>query len=567
MSLIGALHTGFSGLAVNQAALEVVGNNMANSATKGYSRQSAVIVASTGTEVQPGTFIGNGIQLQTIIRHVDEALNTRLRSATSDQQAATARQDVLTQIESIENDLSDQGISNQLTQFANSWSQLASNPTDPGLRTLVVSQGQSLAELIGTVRGEMSSLRKQTETDITANVTQADQILTQIASINQQITLAEGGAGSANALRDQRDQLLSQLSELVPVTTVLQPSGSMDVLVDSIPIVLGTQSRGLQVTPTNESGTLQYILRVKADGSRLDPQSGKIGQLMESRVGDVTDAINALDTFAGNLIFQLNKVHSSGQGEQGYGTLTASNGVLDATAALNTPAAGLTFQPVNGSFQITVTQKSTGQKITRQINVDLDGIGTDTSLNDIAGALSAVPNLTATVAANGKLKIDAASSDFTFSFSQDSSAALAALGLNSFFNGTSAADISVNSALTANPLLLAAGQGDIAGDNRNALQLAGLFETPLDDLNGQTLRGSWENHVQDFAARTDSTKRLVQSTGIVTDGLSAQQQSVSGVNLDEEAVNLLSFQRSYQGSARFISVVDEMLQTVLGLVK
>ncbi|MBI1367587.1 MAG: flagellar hook-associated protein FlgK [Planctomycetes bacterium] len=566
MSLTGALHVGRTGLAVSQAALEVTGNNLANAATAGYSRQSAVVAAGPSQEVAPGSFIGTGARLQSIIRQTDEALKNRLRAAVSDQQAAQTQQDLLSQIESIEGELTDQGLSTRLGDFLNSWSELASSPSDSGIKSLVISNGGSIASYLQDVRSELTNLRDQIDHSLNSNVKVANGLLDKIADLNQKIALSEKGLGTDNALRDQRDQVLSDLSQYLDVTTIEQPNGALNVFVNSTPVVLGNVNRGLSLDVKSDDDQLTIQLRVTADGTPLNPGGGSLGQLIKSRQDDVLNAVDVVDNFAQNLIFELNKLHASGQGSTKLTSVTSSNYVLDPTAALNSAAADLPFSPVNGSFQIHVTQKNTGATTTVQIPVDLDGIGTDTSLNDIATALNAVGNITATVNPNGSLSINSSTSDFEFSFSDDSSGLLAAMGINTFFTGTSAADINVNAALKNQPNLLAVGQNNVAGDNGTALAIAKLGDQPIASENGQSLRDLWRQHVEDYAIRTAKAGDDVDSTTLINESLTNQLQSVTGVNVDEESINLLQFQRAFQGSARFISVVDQMMQTLLELV-
>lgn len=567
MSLNGALQIGASGIAVNRAALEVVGNNLSNSATEGYSRQRAITAAGPGVEVSPGTFIGSGTRLQSIVRIVDEALNARVRSAISDQQAALARQSILSQIESIESDLTDQGLSSRLSAFLNQWSELASNPSDTGVKTLVIAQGQSLAEHLQQMRTELATLRQQVDSSLASGVRVANGLLSQVADLNRRIALEESGQGGANNLRDERDRVLDQLAEYVNITSREQPNGQVDVFVNSTPIVLSTESRGLKLETVTEDGELVTKLRVEADGTQLFPEGGQLGQLLGTRNADINPAIADVDQFASTLIFELNKLHASGQSSNAFTSLTSASVNLDPAAALNDlVATDLPFEIVNGSFKIHVTQKTTGADVATQIDVDLDGLGTDTTLNDLAAAIDAVANISATVNPDGTLSITSVSSDYTFSFSDDSAGALAALGLNTFFTGRDAASIGVNPILVNDPTRLAVGADHVAGSNGAALAIAQLGDKPLESLSGLSLRDTWRKHVEDLAIRTATTNQQVESTTIISESLANQKASISGVNVDEETINLLQYQRAFQGSARFISVVDELMQTLLGLV-
>jgi len=567
MSLNGALHIGATGIKVNQAALEVAGNNLANAATQGYSRQRAITAPGASTQVGPGTFIGSGTRLDSIVRVVDEALNSRLRGAVSDQQAALARQNILSQIESIHNELSDQGLSTQLNEFLNQWSELASNPTDTGVKSLVISQGGSISQYIQNVRDDLANLREQIDNSLSNGVQTANGLLQQIADLNKKIAVTEAGQGGANGLRDERDRLLDELSEFVNITTNEQPSGIVDVFVNSTPVVLATENRGLELETVTEDDQLVTKLRVKADGTQLFPEGGQLGQLLGARNQDINPALDQVDEFAAALIHELNKLHSSGQGTSQFSQVKGTSLNLDPAAALNDlDANDLPFEIVNGSFQIHTTQKTTGTRASTQIDVDLDGLGSDTTLNDLASAIDAVANVNASVNPDGSLSISSANNDFTFSFSDDSSGALAALGINTFFEGRDAASIGVNQTVKDDPSKLAVGAGHVEGSNGTALAIAALGDKALDSKNGQSIRDLWRNHVEEYAVRTAEANQEVEATTIVAESLANQKAAVSGVSVDEEAINLLQYQRAFQGSARFITVVDELMQTVLGLV-
>jgi flagellar hook-associated protein 1 FlgK len=566
MSLVGALHLGRSGLTASQSALQVVGNNLSNAATVGYSRQSAVIVP--GAEVQLGAdaFVGTGARLQSIIRHVDQALIARVRASQSDTSAAQTRQELLTQIESIHAELSDNGLSNRLNEFFSAWEDLANNPSDAGLQALTVSQGRSLAEYINSMHGDLVTLRTQVDDSITSTVNAANDLLDRIALLNRQIVITDAGTGAVNGLRDERDRLIDELSELVDVQTIEQSTGAVDVLVNSLPVVLAGQSRGLEAEFRTENDELQVLVRIAADGSQIEPSAGKIAALLQSRETDVVNAIETLNTFAGTLAFEVNKIHASGQAKVGFTTLTSTGRVEDSAASLNSVAANLPFTPVTGTLAVHLTQKSTGQRTTTQIGIDLNGIGSDTTLNDLAAAFNGVANLSASVSADGKLSLTANGSDFEFSFSDDTSGVLAALGLNTYFAGSDASNLTINANLAASPQFIATGQGHIAGDNRTALAIAGLADDPIASLGTASLEQFWKSHVEDYAIRTAGSTSQAQASQLVTEGLAAQRLAVSGVNVDEEAINMLAFQRAFQGSARFIGVIDELMNTMLSLV-
>jgi len=176
--------------------------------------------------------------------------------------------------------------------------------------------------------------------------------------------------------------------------------------------------------------------------------------------------------------------------------------------------------------------------------------------------LNAINGVNATVT-NGLLTIKSTSPTSTITFSQDSSGALAALGINTFFTGTNAGNIAVNTTLTNDPSLLAAAQNGEPGDNSNALALSQLESQPLTGLNGESLQSSYEDLVNEVGNAAATAKNNATATQAVQDTLTSQQQSLSGVSINEETVNLLQQQQAFQASARVVSTVQAMYQSLL----
>jgi flagellar hook-associated protein 1 FlgK len=200
------------------------------------------------------------------------------------------------------------------------------------------------------------------------------------------------------------------------------------------------------------------------------------------------------------------------------------------------------------------------------IKVDLDGLnGNDTTLNSLMTQLNTVSGITATSTA-GKLNIVASSSAVDISFSQDTSGALAALGINTFFSGKDAGNIAVNSTISGQPSLLAAAMNGDKGDNQTALAISQLESKPIAALTGQSLKDTYQSMVNQLGTSAAAAKQNAQAAQVVKDTLTAQQQALSGVSMDEEAVNLVRQQRAFQAASRLVSAVDDMMKTILQMV-
>lgn len=565
MSLSSTLNIGQRALAVQQAALQVTGNNIANAGNADYTRQTSAITPSKDKQFAPGTFIGTGVDLSGISRQIDEALTGRLRGAIADDAAASTAQQWLSRVESVFNELTDDDLSTQLSTFFKGWSDVANKPQDNGLRQVVIQNGESLANWFHDVRTQLGSLQGDVNDRLTGLAADANNLAQQIADINGQIVVAEGGTGGvANGLRDQRDALLKRLSELVDVKTITQPNGVMNVYAGSEPLVLNSDNRGVAVKQEVIDGNVIRTLVFKRDGGTMNVDGGQIGGLVSVR-DQMNDVIDQVDSLAGNLVYELNKVYSTGQGLTGFSTVSGTYGVDDTTAALNSADASLDFKPTNGSFVVHVKDKTSGQITSTLVQVDLDGLnGNDTTLDSLTADLAGIAGVNANIA-GGKLTVAAANANLEISFSQDNSGTLAALGINTFFTGHDASTIAVKQQLKDQPTLLAVAKNGEPADNQTALAIAKLESAAMNGLGGQSIKEKYQSTLNQVAVAAASSKTAAEAATSVLETLQGQREALSGVSLDEEAINLMRQQRAFQGAARLITVVDEMMRTLLSI--
>jgi flagellar hook-associated protein 1 FlgK len=255
MSLTGAMNIGRSALNASSLGIQIAGNNMANAATPGYSRQRGILSSLRGDGTPLGMSIGSGVRMQAIQRQVDEALQTRLRASNSNSAAADTLSSVYSQVETVLGELGDADLSSELSSFFRVWSERA-NQTKSSAS--VVQQGDKLAQFIRRVRSDLSGQRTQVDAQLDGSVARANELLSTIANVSQQIQETEFGGNPANTLRDQRDQALEQLSQLMEVSVVDRGAQGYDVLVGSTPVVMGSQSRGIELTQHLHPSGLQW---------------------------------------------------------------------------------------------------------------------------------------------------------------------------------------------------------------------------------------------------------------------------------------------------------------------
>ncbi len=576
MSLTGSLYIGRSALAASQLALQVTGNNLANASTPGYTRQVARLIPTGAGVDSSGLSLGRGVQVQHVRRQIDQALQTRLEDAVSREQGALLDRQILSQVEAILNELSGSDLSSELGRFFNAFSEVANNPSATETRAVAVEQGVALAGFVRGLRSDLEVTRSQIDAQLDSATRRANDILGEIASLNIEIARSEQGQGVANEMRDHRDGLIRELSELMDVTTIEQPNGAIDVLVGSTTLLTGNRSRGVEFYEETVGGKLQVSVRVKSTGETLPLTTGRMGSLLVQRSGTVERTIEELDRVTANLIHEVNRIHSSGEPGRPLTDTTGWRRVAsgDQGLAFNDPSNAsftkLAVLPTNGSFTVYVRDGSGGTTATR-IEVDLDGIdstgaagfGDDTSLADLQAMLNAVPNLNAQITAGGQLRVFT-DAGYSVSFGDDTSGALAVLGINTYFEGDNASNIGVRQELQSDPLRLVAGTA--TSSNGAALALSGLRDAPVTGLGGLSLTNSWLKTVERIGSEGASSGVRASAASLVRENLQAQRDGVSGVSVDEESINLLTFQRQYQGAARFITVVDELMQTLLSIV-
>lgn len=567
MSLIGALTTGQSALSSAQASIQVSGNNISNASNANYTEEVAQIGEGSSQQIQPGIFVGDGAELDSIQRQADQALTNRLNSSISDNQAAQTTSQWLTQVQSVFNALGTSNLSTSMSSFFSAWSTLASSPQDMGDRQVVIQQGQALAQEFNSQIQQLQSLQTSVSSNLSSQVSQADNLASQIASLNQQIVTAQAGtSGSDNSLLDQRDAAISKLSQYVNVTTAQQPDGSMNVYVGSQPLVDGVTSNGLTMQNQDVNGTITPTVVFKNNNAPVPLNGGgQLGALsdMQVRIGGVVGQMN---TLAGQVISQVNQVYASGQGLHGVTSATATNTVTDTTQPLDSAAAGLTFPPTNGSFVVHVTDPTTGQSTSTLVQVNLTGSANDTTLDSLTASLNAISGVQATDT-GGVLKISSTNGNDQISFSQDSSGALASLGVNTFFTGTDATDIAVNNTVASQPALLNAAQNGDPADNQTALTLASLATQPIASLGGASLNDTYQSMINGVATQLSSANSNAQAAQSVQTTLQSQRDSLSGVSIDNETINLLKQQQVYQGGAQLINIVNQLMQTLIYMVR
>ncbi len=548
-----------------QLGLQVTSNNVSNANTPGYIRQKLVLTPGP-TQRYGGLLLGLGVTASAVVQQTDRFLEERVRNASSDLANSQAQDNTYVQLESLIGELSDTDLSTSLSNFFNSVNDILNQPDSASVRNLAVLQGKTLTEDISRLDKRVRQIRSDVNDQIGASADQINGLLSKVANLNLQISIAEGGntiASDAVGLRDQRSAALSDLAGLIDIQAVEQETGDVSVFSGGDYLVFQGTYREVK-TVTNPQGDLNAKeIRLAATDSPISTTSGKVAGLIASRDTILSGFLTQLDTFTKNLMYEFNKLHASGQGLVGLSNVTGEFAVDSTTAALD--HAGLTFTPVNGSFDVQVRNQQTGLTTTTQIKVDLNGLDKDMSLDDLATALNNIDGISAVVTPNRKLQINGDSSLVTFGFANDTSGVLAALGVNTFFSGTGSSSIGVNQLISSDPAKFAASAGGIGEDTATAVKLANLLDTPIPGLGGSKLSVQYDKMIGEVTQGAAVTKSVADGFETFHSTLDSQLLAIQGVNIDEEAIRMIGYQRAFQASAKVITTINQMLDVLMNL--
>ncbi|MGN6543629.1 MAG: flagellar hook-associated protein FlgK [Aureliella sp.] len=565
MSLFASIQQSANALSLAQLGLNVAGNNIANANTPGYIRQELVQSTAVGYRIGD-VILGYGVRANGVVQKIDNFLTERMRETGSNLASSQALGDVYDQIEASFAEMGDNDLSTQISNFSNSIQDLLNQPGNESLRRLVIERGKALTGRVNSLSNDMLQLADKVSQQIQDSAGEINRLTGQVAKLNQRIVQLEGGRTSGSdavGLRDERLKVLSDLSNIVDIRAVEQPSGSVTVYVGGEYLVADGIQRPVKFALREEGTQFHPEIRLGDTDSALNVSGGKLKGLYDARDGAVAQARKDLDTFAHNLIEQFNRIHTQGQGLEGYSTLTSDFGTDDPTAPLDLAGYGTALQ--NGSFELKVRDTESGQEKTAQIRIQLTGAADDTTLEDVRDQISAISGLTASITNDGRLKIDTTNNKLQFAFQNDNAGFLTAAGMNTFFQGDSASTIKINDAIVANPRLMAASLSGIGGGTENAVKLAQAFDSPIAKLGGQSLKQNYEDMVVRTTQDINVQHGTIDGLQNFYKSLESQNLASSGVNLDEEAVKMMFYQRAFQASSRVIKASNEMLDTLVNL--
>ncbi len=314
--LFSAIETGKRALLTSQTVLRTVGQNIANVNTPGYRRQR-VSIAATLPEVIAQGVLGTGVEVTDIRQARDLFLGQQEREATKSLGQWSYKEKALSELESIYNEPQDNSMSQILTEFWDSWSELATNSDSVSNRKAVVAAATRLTTEFHQLSKKMTDLRDSADSEVKTIVSDVNKMTGEIARLNQQIAQLELGGESANDLRDERDSIIQNLAELIDVRTIDKPDGTASVLMGGLTIVDGPQSMSIAIKSEHDAGSTTSSLVWAGTDIRLANYGGKLAGLIETRDKLVPGHLTDLDNLAQAIVTQVNSLHRSGYGMDG----------------------------------------------------------------------------------------------------------------------------------------------------------------------------------------------------------------------------------------------------------
>ncbi len=589
-TLQGMFEVGSRALFAAQNALNVTGHNIANANTEGYSRRR-VNFATSEPIVDKWGEIGTGVKISTIDRYRDEFLDGQIRTENASFGYWQKKEQIYAQLEtafrepllpitsSSADEPTESGLHGALLRFWDSWQKVASDPTSDDMRAELRSQAQILTDTFNSVDRQLNDIETDLNSDLEILVEEINDLLSQIRNLNQSIGDVELNKNAkASDMRDERDLLLNRLSEIVSITVYEDNVGRVKVVSSGVNLVNGVEKREL----TYKKDAFDSLGRVDLywHGSENDVpvgniKTGELGALLDSRDNTVAQIREQFDILAKSVIEEINKIHCGAAGKLGYTEITAQNRVNIPTASLS--AVNLPFNFKDGSFTIQLldTTKKQGNQYVSDYKINVTA---NMTLEELAEAIDASDGtidggeLQTEITEDGYLRI-IADKDRSFIFHSDNSNLLSALGINVFFAGDRAANMRVGSQIL-DPAL---GTSRIAVADPNetpgrqigpenataALAIARLKDVPVLRNNTVTINSYERGIIATIGVLTRESTQLKSTSEGMLSYLGNQWEAVSGVSLDEEMTNLLKYQHAYTAAARYINVIDEMMDRIV----
>ncbi len=622
----GVMGTGTSALLAYQRALQVTGHNIANVGTEGFSRQTVDL----GSRVVGNGQFGDGVEQRGVRRVTDQFVNIRLGMNISSEAHSRTLAEFSAQLDNLLAD-PNSGLTPALSRFFAAIEDVASDPTSTAARQQLIAQGEALVDRFAQLEGRIQDQRAIVNGRIGSSIDEINQLSQGIAELNASIVEARGRSGNRepNDLLDRRDQLVRELSERVAISTVEQSDGTLNVSAGrGQPLVIGQQASELLVRPQGADPD-RLEIGVRDGGSvqivTANLTGGRLGALLETRDTLLDPASNGLGRVAVALTDQFNAVHMAGMDLRGLpGEAFFSRPDPEVIANRSNAATGLpglTIEDIGelaaSDYQLRfdgndwVLRRLADGRVMGTVppggSLEFDGLAldlagvTDAARNDTfllqplraasglevrvtdpRGVAAALPiQASATAANDGSARILALEVSDANDPALRTGVDVTFTGGSYQLNGESfALDPSGDTRIEQNGWTLTLrgtpAEGDTfriadnaggVGDNRGALALARVGAERQLGGGTATLAESYAELVSDVAVKTQRSQLNADVQGRLLAEARAQRESISGVNLDEEAANLVRYQQAYQAAAQVVATAGNMFDSLLAALR
>jgi len=557
-NIFSALSSAKLGLLAQQLAIEVTGQNIANVETEGYSRQDVTFEANTPRHaIKYGSMhqIGTGVRVAGIERAHDQFLFEQIMGEGDLTGSTEIKKEIFEQLEILFNEGSGRSLNDALSSFFASAHDLATNARGLSERADLVSKAEHLASTFNQTGKQLFTIQRNIDSTIATEVTEINSLTTQIGKLNESIHANEPASQyKANDLRDNRDRLVKELSKKIDIQLIEESDNQISLtLKDGTALVLKDQVFDLS-TSINGNNESFYDVYIDSGSATKDITStitgGEIRGYLDMRDTEVESILDKMNILSASFIQEFNGIHRAGFGLDGSSGLDFFS-PLDVTVDHGVDNKGTAAVSITNASPTTVSVDEFEIVFNSGYEYTLNNLTTNASSGTFTFTTGSTFNIKdgfAVTISGGAVSGD----KVTFSVSEDA-----------------ASGMSVSSTITANTRKIAAGT-TTNGDGANALLMADLQNTS--SFNSVTWSGSGSGSytfdeyynavvstigIESFSAQAT----LRQQEGIMLQ-LNSRRESISGVSIDEEMIKMIKFQQAYNASARMISVVDEMLDTL-----
>ncbi len=621
MSTFSSIELGKRSLFAHKQATQTAGHNISNSSTKGYTRQRVNLEAfeplyrpDLSRANTPGQ-IGQGVTIGSITRLRDELLDTRIVNNTDEMGYWETRNSYMMLLENVHNEPEDISVRSRMDQFWEAWQELSLYPESDAARQVVRTRSETLTDSIHHQYRALDEIREMVHGDIEATVKQVNDITSRIADLNNEIVKVHAMDDNANDLMDKRDVLVEKLANLIDISVDKRDEDETFVIhTAGLEIVQGSKHRTFDLKSSMVAD--KYADVVWSDsGNVAHFESGKLAALIELRDNDVRDEIRKLDTMAMNFVDLVNDVHrnaTSPNGKTGVDFFKEQYFINNTLGNFDRNGDG----EYDSSYIFRITGKHAldpreqiGLEGTLKLSSP-DGIvevpyqSTDMVSEVIERINRSGAEVVAYLDYNNNLVMKATTSesrenpDFVIRHIEDSGRFLAGYsgvlkesGAEGAYDWAqaNAVDVLDDSQFAVSPIAHPSGwmemnpivKQDIqniasgfkgpdgvvnAGDNRAAVAIAEIRNTPVMVGKMQTFDEFFADTVTEIGLKGEQAEMMLSTQTAIVKELHDMRDSVSGVNIDEELSDIIKFQHGYNASAKFISVVDEMLETVINRI-